>query len=515
MTAQKDEKWYLGIDLGTGSCKAVVISPDAQILGFDTGVYANVSEQALWGEQEPETLVKAMVASVRIAIKHAGVNTKRCGGLSVGGALHSMIALDEKRRPLTGIITWVDARAVDQAEAVRRTDQAQRIYRQTGCPIHTMFPIYKLMWLRENQPGLFENTAWFVAAKTYVIQRLTGQFVCDYNTAAGSGLLNTHSLKWDADSLELAGILTQQLGEAQNPRTVIEGITPELAAAMGIPDDVPLVLGASDAVNSSIGAGAVFEDRATCMVGTSGAYRIIAKKAVLDPDGRSWCYVIDPDHWLVGGAINNGGIALTWLRDALNRVKSSGSQKDSLSFTDMIRLAASVAPGADGLICLPFMAGERSPNWNMNARGVFLGLSLDHGVNHMARALLEGVAFRLCSVAEMLEGIGCHATEVRVSGGLTQSELWPQIIAAVLNVELRIPQWGETSSLGAALWALLGTGVIDTFEQINNLVPMAQSHKPNAAEARRYSELYGLYKEVYTALCPAFDRLAALNHDAS
>lgn len=511
MTVLHNNKWYIGIDLGTGSCKSVIISPEAQILGFGSGGYATISESARWNEQNPETLIDALILSVRNAIKQAGVSPQHCGGVSVGGALHSIIALDKARQPLTGILTWVDARAVDQAAAVRHTDQARRIYQQTGCPVHTMFPIYKLMWLRENQPHIFENTAWFVAAKTYVIQRLTGQFVSDYNIAAGSGLLNTHNLKWNADSLQLAGVAPQQLGSAENPRKVIEGINPELASAMGIPDDVALVLGSSDAVNSSLGAGAVFEDCATCMVGTSGAYRIIAKRAILDPSGRSWCYVVDPEHWLVGGAINNGGIVLSWFRDALNKLQPPGSGNCYLSFEDLVKLAANIAPGADGLMCLPFLAGERSPNWNMNARGVFLGLTLDHGVDHMARALLEGVAFRLRSVAELLDEIGCKTSEVRVSGGLTQSALWPQIIASALDLELRIPHWGETSSLGAALWTLLGTGVIDDFGQIIDLVSVERSYAPAAEEARCYHELYALYKEVYAALCPAFDRLAALN----
>ena len=217
MAADQNGKWYLGIDLGTGSCKSVIIDPKAHILGFGSAVYSSKTATSQWNEQDPETLIDALILSVNDACKEAAVSPRQCGGISLGGALHSIIPLDQERRPLTGILTWVDARAVDQAETVRKTDQAQRIYQQTGCPIHTMFPLYKLMWLRKYQPELFETANWFVAAKTYVIQRLTGQFISDYNTAAGSGLFNTHSLEWNQASRQLAGIVSEQLGLAAVP----------------------------------------------------------------------------------------------------------------------------------------------------------------------------------------------------------------------------------------------------------------------------------------------------------
>jgi gluconokinase len=246
------------------------------------------------------------------------------------------------------------------------------------------------------------------------------------------------------------------------------------------------------------------------MVGTSGAYRIIAKKIILDSTGRSWCYAIDPNHWLIGGAINNGGIVLSWFREALNKTIASGPEEEKLSFDDLINLAANVRPGAAGLICLPFLAGERSPNWNMNTRGVFFGLTLDHSMDHMIRALLEGVAFRLRSLAEVMDEIGCETNEIRVSGGLTRSGIWPQIIASALNLELHIPRWGETSSLGAALWSLLGTGVIDDFEKIKDLIPLGRSYSPVAEDAERYHQLYHVYKQLYSALGRSFDKIANL-----
>ena len=510
MPANKHKEWYIGVDLGTGSCKSVIIDADAQILGFGAGGYSKVEAPTRWKEQDPETLIDALIRSVCQAIERAEVSPRGCQGMSVGGALHSLIALDKSRKPLTGILTWIDARAVSQATAVRAAADGHRIYRQTGCPVHSMYPVYKLIWLREKKPRIFKKAAWFVSAKTFVIERLTGQFVTDFNIASGSGLLNVHDLAWNPDSLQLAGITPEQLASVASPWKVIDGIKPELASAMGIREDVPLVLGSSDAVNSSLGAGAVRSECATCMVGTSGAYRIIAPKAILDSAGRSWCYAIDPEHWLVGGAINNGGIVLSWFREALNKTIPAGSEAAKLSFDALINRAANVGAGAAGLICLPFLAGERSPNWNMNTRGVFFGLTLDHSLDHMIRALLEGVAFRLRSLAEVMDEIGCKTSEIRVSGGLTRSGLWPQIIASALDLELHLPRWGETSSLGAALWTLLGTGVIEDFEKIEELIPPGRSYSPIAADAKRYHELYQVYKEIYSALGESFEMKTAM-----
>ena len=510
MTTKKQKDWFIGVDLGTGSCKCVLIDAGGRIIGFGTSGYSTVETANRWKEQAPDTLVDALIRSVCRAIDDADVAPQACRGMSVGGALHSLIPIDKSGKPMTGILTWIDARAVSQAAAVRATEDAQHLYRQTGCPVHSMYPLYKLIWLREKEPRIFETADRFVAAKTYVIKKLTGQYLADINIAAGSGLLNAHNLKWNAASMQLADVTADQLSSVVSPWTVIDGINPKLASAMGLPKDIPLVLGSSDAVNSSLGAGAVRVECATCMVGTSGAYRIISPKAILDTSGRSWCYAIDANHWLVGGAINNGGIVLSWFRQALNEAVSTGRGADKLSFEDLIQLAASVDPGAEGLICLPFLAGERSPNWNMNTRGVFFGLTLNHSIRHMVRALLEGVAFRLRSLAEVMDEIGCEANEIRVSGGLVRSDLWLQIIASVLDLELHIPRWGETSSLGAALWALLGTGVIEDFDSIEELVPLERSHVPIAAEVHQYRELYAVYKELYAALTPSFEKIAHL-----
>ena len=510
MADNKSTEWFLGIDLGTGSCKSIIIDSQARLLGFGAGSYSTRDNTSQWEELDPQELINAMLHSVRSAIQDAGVNPAACQALSIGGTYHSLIALDKSDQPLTGVITWVDSRATKQAQVIKDSQQAVEIYEQTGCPVHGLYPLYKAIWLREEQPQLFQQSARFISAKEYVTKQLTGEYLVDIGVAAGSSLLNTTTLRWNERSLDLAGIRSNQLSQLVNPRHTVTGLDPDLAEQMGIPKETPFVMGSADAVNSSLGAGAVMPGQATCMIGTSGAFRIIASRPMLDKQARSWCYAIDEGHWLVGGAINNGGLALTWLRDAFNQLLQSQGNDTRLTFDDLVASASQISPVADGLICLPFFAGERSPYWNMNARGVFFGLTLNHDARHMTRALMEGVGFRLRSIREVLNELGAEVNEIRASGGFTHSDLWTQIIASVLNHDLSIPVSGETSSLGAAFWALLGSGAVERFEDLHPMVEVKKIYHPIQDDAHTYDRLFEIYMDLYFKLRSSFEMISSL-----
>jgi gluconokinase len=330
----------------------------------------------------------------------------------------------------------------------------------------------------------------------------------DYSLASGSALFNVQTLSWDSQSLQLAGIKPNQLSHPAAPSTTFRGIAVNMAEAMGIPPDVLVVLGSSDAANSNFGAGATESWQATCMVGTSGAFRIITPKPLLDPAARTWCYAIDETHWLVGGAINNGGIAFSWLKDTLNQANAQFGIEKQVSFDELIALAAQAKPGSGGVLCLPYFAGERSPYWNLNARAAFFGMTLNHDLRHLARALLEGVAFRLRSLSEILSEISGDIREVRASGGFTHSALWPQIIASTLGRDLLLPAWGETSALGAAFWAMLGAGALPALDRVNDFVSIQAKYNPVLEETKVYDRLYPIYSGLYQSLCVYFDQIA-------
>jgi gluconokinase len=458
-------------------------------------------------------LLKAAIASVRQAVEQSGASAESCGGMSIGGALHSVMALDGRDQPLTGIITWADGRAVKQAKAVAATPTGMRLYRETGCPAHGMYPLYKVMWLRENRPEVFRSARRYVSAKEYVGFHLTGVWQVDYSLAAGSGFLKTDTLKWSDQALDLAGIRKEQLAPLASPVALLGKLQAEVAVQMGLPVNTPVVMGSSDAANSSIGAGAVAPIQATLMVGTSGALRVITPRPVMDPKARSWCYAIDAAHWLVGGAINNGGVALSWLRDCLNQAIARDAGAKPLSFEDILALAESAPAGSGGVICLPFFAGERSPNWNLNARAVFFGMSLAHEARHLARALLEGMAFRFKSLFEVLTELGLDVRQIVASGGFTKSEFWLQVMADALGRELSVPEWGETSTLAAAFWPFLSMGGTGSISGIQDWVRFGRIQRPVPGHAAVYDRIYPQYTGLYRSLTGAFDEIARLQHE--
>ncbi|GAP08451.1 gluconate kinase, FGGY family [Anaerolinea thermolimosa] len=494
---------FLGIDLGTGSCKAAVLDGEGRVCGAGQGTYPAGEGPRRWNEQPPEALLEGMVQASRQALMAARVSARQIEAVSVGGAMHSLLVLDGSERPLTGVITWADGRGAHQAGQYRGTPQGVALYQRTGCPVHGMYPLYKILWLRDEQPGVFAQAARYVTAKEYVLHALTGEWVVDYSIAAGHGLMDTHTLRWDAEALALAGLREEQFSPLAPPQYLLKLKDTPLVAQAGLLPGTPLVLGCSDAVNSSLGAGAVLPNRATLMVGTSGALRVVARRPILHPRGKNWCYAIDSNHWLVGGAINNGGVALDWLRGVFSR---AGGAK--VTFDAVAALAGEVPPGAGGVLCLPFFAGERSPNWNLNARGVFFGLALEHGPAHLARALLEGVAFRFRSLAEMLAEVGCEPAEIRASGGFIYSPLWLEIMASVLNRQLFLPEWGETSSWGAAAWAMIGMGAVADLESAGQLVQVNGQVAPDPAQVPVYDHLYALYTRLYENLLPSFEDVA-------
>ncbi|RJQ63111.1 MAG: gluconate kinase [Desulfobacteraceae bacterium] len=508
MIGIKSDPWFLGIDLGTGSCKSVAVDQHGSILGFGSGEYPSDSVQSRWKEQDPEAMLSGMIGSVRAAVESAGVSGSYCAGMSIGSALHGILAVDRSGRPLTGVMTWADDRASCQAGAAKETDAARSLYAETGCPIHWMYPLYKILWVKENHPETFHLAERFLSAKEYITHKLIREYVIDYSLAAGSGLLNTHSLDWSDTAMKFVEIDRSRLSRLCAPGECFTGISSELAGAMGIPPATPFVLGSSDAANSNLGAGAVSSWQSTCMIGTSGALRIFSSRPVLDPKARSWCYAVDKGRWLVGGAINNGGVAFSWLQELFNSASSITGKGARLEFKDLIRIAEGAGVGSNGLICLPFFAGERSPNWNLNARAMFFGLNLQHDARHTARALLEGVAFRMRSLHEVLGELSGDIRQVRASGGFTRSPLWLQIVSDVLDRELAVPSWGETSSLGAAFWALLGTGVLATFEQAEKLVKLDCSYRPEAANTAVYNRLFEIYQNVYDAMSRFFEPIA-------
>ncbi len=500
-------EWFLGVDLGTSSVKAAAVDILGKPVAFSSRPYLTDSGKHQWGEQDIELIFQAMVGSIHDLAGVHNLNLSACRALSIGCALHGVMAVNEVFEPLTGLMSWTDNRAMDIATAVRNTGQWMDQYRRTGCPPHGMYPLYKIAWLKEHAPEVYSKACCFLSAKAYILQRLTGELLVDFAVASGSGYMDLANKQWDNRSLDFAGISISQIPQLVSPWEVLPGLTEESARITGLPRAIKIVLGVSDAVNSNIGAGCMKSGQFTCMIGSSGAIRHITKSITLDPQARTWCYCVDDSHFLVGGAINNGGIVMNWIAENLLGYRLPAENR-SIPVSDLEILTKGIPAGADGLVFLPFLAGERSPGWNQSARGALFGLSMEHNAGHVIRAAMEGVAFRMKSVLDVLIEQGGEVLELRASGGYVNSSLWSMIVASVLNREILVTRWPDTSAVGAGLIALHGHQPGACLGDISTRIPVEKTVVPEKAWLETYERHYG----VFCGCKPAVDQFPDPNN---
>lgn len=490
----------VGIDIGTTSAKAGAFDADGRETGAAEVAYPLLEPEPGWAVQEPDVVVDAVVQAAREAIAAAGHDV---AGLSFSTALHSLVALDAHDRPLTDILTWADGRAVPQAERLRREHPG--LHGATGTPLHPMSPLTKLVWFRENEPETFERAARWVGVKELVVHRLTGEWVTDHSTASATGLLELGTLEYHEEALEVAGVTADQL-----PRVAPTKHTMSLSAggakALGCSRDLPLVLGAGDGPLANLGVGAVRPGVAACSIGTSGALRLMVERPVIDERRRLFCYALTEDRWVVGGAINNGGVVLQWAHDAL--APELGDDDDPEA--TLMDLAAQAPPGSDGLLMLPYLLSERAPHWSTLARGAYVGLTRAHRREHLVRAAIEGVCLQMALVHASLREAGNTISEIRATGGFARSDLWRQMLCDTLGQPVGFPEGHQGSGFGAALLGMEALGEIGSFDRAAELIGIDEVREPDPGAAETYTKILPVFDGLYDALGDAFLQLRDL-----
>lgn len=496
-----DRAVVLGIDLGTTSTKTVAFDETGCALASHAVRYGLAEPAPGHAEQDPDEIVDAVRTTVRAVVDELD---RPVAGLSFSSAMHSLLGLDADHRPLTAVVTWADSRASGQAERIRSSVGGLALHRRTGTPVHPMSPLTKLVWFREQEPKLTERVAHWVGIKDYVLVQLCDVLVTDHSLASASGLMDIHRLEWDDEALGLAGITAEQLPELVPTRRVLPGLTREAAETLGLPADTSVVVGAGDGPLANLGLGAVHPGVAACSIGTSGAVRVMVDKPSVDPLGGVFCYALTEDRWVVGGAINNGGLVLEWAGDAL--APDLGETPEA----ELLRLAATVPPGSGGLVMLPYLQSERAPYWSALPRGAYVGLTREHRREHLVRAGLEGVCQQLALVVDSMRAAGIQIRELRATGGFARSALWKQMLADVLGMDVGFPQGHEGSSFGAALLGMEALGLVGSVDLAADLVEMDEVLAPDASAASTYARLRPLVTEIYQALVPTFTTLRRL-----
>lgn len=492
----------LALDIGTTSTKAGAYAVDGSLVASASSGYPLLTPHPGYAVQEPDAILAAVIEAAQRVV--ADVGADRIAGVSFSSAMHSLLGLDADLDPLTPVITWGDTRADRQAESLRSGARGLALHRRTGTPVHPMSPLVKLIWFRETEPKLHESVAFWAGIKDWVLARLCGALVTDHSLASATGLMDIHTLRWDPEALALAGVTAEQLPELVPTRHVLPGLTADAADAMGLPASVPVVVGAGDGPLANLGVGAVHPGVAACSIGTSGALRVLVDRPVVDPRGGVFCYALTEDRWVIGGAINNGGATLDWVRDLVAPELERGDE------TELLALAARAHAGSGGLIMLPYLLSERAPHWSALPTGAYIGLTRAHAREHLVRAAVEGVCLQLGLVLGSMREAGLVVTQVRATGGVMRSELWRSILAATLDMRLDFAEGPEGSGFGAALLGMDALGLIGSIDVAADLIPVTDQVTPDPADAAVYRQLQPVFDELYDRLVPTFQSLRRL-----
>jgi len=500
-----DKEQIIGVDIGTSRCRAVLFETTGCMVAESTRTYPILTPQPGWQEQDPKIVLQAFLECLQEITGKA--DRKKLAGIGLSGYLNSIMPVDLNGQPLAKCMIWTDTRSKEAARLIDETSDRYALYFHTGCPIHPMYPRCKIRWIRDQHPSTFHQAHKFVSMKEYIVHEVFGDYIVDWSTAGGSGLLNIHSLEWDNEALKLTGLEPRHLSRVASPLACLPRIRPEYATMLGLDDSIPVILGGADGILSNIGVGAVGPHVANNTVGTGGAVRVFVPEPRLDKSVRTWCYPVAPELWAVGG-LSAGGLIYEWFIREFAEGERQKAQKRGISLYQLLEeYAQCIPPGSEGLVFLPFLVGSRTPSWNPNARGVLFGLSYHHTTKHFVRALMEGVVYSFFSVFKAVEEASAGIESVRVSGGFVNSPTWMQITADVYGRELIVPSVAETTAFGAMFMVMLALGLTKRMEDVQSMLPDQKLVRPDSRAHETYRELFLKYNRLYEKLEDEFSAI--------
>ncbi|MCB0046518.1 MAG: xylulokinase [Caldilineaceae bacterium] len=477
----------LGVDLGTSSVKVIAVTPRGRIVASGSAEYPIFHPQPTYSEQRPDDWWRAVCATVRSVTGELAAD--RIAAIGLSGQMHGTVLLDEENGLLGDAVIWPDRRSSRQVDEITRRMGKARLIEIAGSPVATGFQAATVAWLQEEEPDRWARTAKILLPKDYLRWRMTGRFAGDPSDGSGALLLDVAARDWSPVLLDALAIDPRRLPPVQPSVSIAGELQPDAATALGLPAGLPVMTGAADTACSALGAGAVRPGTLLLTLSTGGQLVLPVAHPIVDPAGRihTFCSAFEPDNgmgyagWYQMGAILSAGMALRWLRDNVFVLSGGGA------YTRMSAWAGESPPGSNGLIFLPYLAGERTPHMDPLARGAFLGLTLSHGRSDMVRAVMEGVTFALANALAVLTELGAHPAEIVLAGGGASSPLWRQIVADVFGLPVRPLQVAEQSAVGAALPAGLGAGLVEAASFADEWVSYGEVVQPNPATQRFYA----------------------------
>ncbi len=498
------EENIIAIDLGTTHCKAVIINTNGKVLKTFQLATKPMQPKPGWNEQNADEIFNAVIKLLQQSFSFCKEKDIAC--VSFSAAMHSLLAVDKNGKPLMNMLTWADLRSAQYARELELKPVAKKIYKTTGVPIHAMSPLCKLIWMKHESKKIFDKAFKFISIKEYIFLKLFGKYIVDCSIAAATGLFDEKNVCWYDEALNIAGIAKEKLSELVSIEHCETELLPAIKTKLKTKNKILFVLGASDGALANLGSGLFNAKNMAVTVGTSGAARVTTNKYVTDKQQRLFCYYIEREMYILGGAVNNGGVALQWLIEKILQ----RNFKDEKVFRKIFKEASHIKAGAEGLIFLPYLNGERSPMWDENARGALIGLTSSHKQTHIIKAVLEGICFALLDVINAVEETSGSIEKIYLSGGIIKSPEWVQMFANITGKNIVINDAADASALGAAFVGMKAVGLIHDFTKSNLFLKEIEQFKPDKKQNAVYKKYFSIYNELYDKLKDTFEKINAI-----
>jgi len=488
---EQHPEYIIGIDIGTGSAKAVAIDVEGKVLSDYQVFYPTQSVHAGYSEQDPEIIWKAFADCVKKIIsflKYQPIS------ISLSSAMHSLMVMNKNNQPITPLITWADTRSGDIAQKIRKLPEAENLYKMTGTPIHSMIPLCKIIWLKENEPENFASAFKFISIKEFIWFKLFSVYEIDYSIASATGLFDIINLKWNALSLQLAGINSSQLSEIVSTEFIRKDAKVAVTSLLSISPNTSFCIGASDGCLANVGSYALEKGTAALTIGTSGAIRVASSKPIFDFASMSFNYLLDKTTFICGGPVNNGGNVVEWLFKAILKIENPSDS----DYKNLFKIIDTVPEGSKGLIFLPYLFGERAPVWDEKSSGLFFGIKSLHDNSFFLRATLEGICYSMYQVLKIVESSTEKIVQLNVGGGFIHSKSWMKILSDITGKKLCVIETEDSSAIGAALLNMKALNMIDDY---SSLKPESNLFvEPDLNNHLLYQKYYSVFKSLYECL---------------
>ncbi len=504
-------KYWLGIDVGTGGSRALLVQADGTVVRGVTAAHEDIlMHQPLWAEQRPQDWWKASSQAVRQLLAETEVHREDIAGVGLSGQMHGLTLLDAADQVVRPALIWCDQRSQEQVDWINAKAGKDMVLEQTANPVLTGFTAPKLLWVRDHDPASYERVRRMLLPKDYIRFCLTGEYASEVSDASGTALFDVIGRRWAMPLIDKLGIDAAILPEVVESPQLTGRISVSAAQETGLRAGTPVVGGGGDQAASAVGNGIVESGLVSCTVGTSGVVFSHLDEAAYDPEGRvhTFCHAV-PGKWHVMGVTQGAGLSLQWFRNQLATGLADQAAQKGVEIYDLLTdEAAAVPAGAEGLYWLPYLMGERTPHLDAYARGGWVGLTAKHTRGHLVRAILEGVAYSLNDCLGIVESLGASVEAVRASGGGAKSPLWRSILAGVFSKPIATLQTQEGSAYGAALLAMVGTGAFGSVaEACSSAIIEQRRDQPDPDLTAAYGRSYGMFRELYPALRDFFPKM--------